>query len=193
MQNLPPARQPPDELSAGRRATSAAKDPTRLITPCGACTGRQARRSSLLSISGRTRKVASVTDATNDTASFSATVAEGVLVAACELAGLDGSGARLLRLGENALFHLPAGAVVVRIARTMDYWPDAAKEVSVARWLAGAQFPATRVHPVAQPIEVSGHPVTFWRYIDGRKGSPADIADLGALLNGLALSDHPGF
>jgi aminoglycoside phosphotransferase (APT) family kinase protein len=135
--------------------------------------------------------VAGVTDATGNTASFNATVAEGVLVAACALADLDGSGARLLRLGENALFHLPAEAVVVRIARTMDYWRDAAKEVSVSRWLAGAQFPASRVHQVVQPIAVSGHPVTFWRFIDGRNGNPADIADLGALLRRLHAMPRP--
>ena len=132
-----------------------------------------------------------MTDATRDTTSFSASVAEGVLVAACQQADLDGSDARLLRLGENALFHLPAEAVVVRIARTMDYWRDAAKEVSVSRWLADAQFPAARVHQAAQPIEVSGHPVTFWRFIDGRKGSLADIADLGALLRRLHSMHRP--
>ena len=108
--------------------------------------------------------------------------AEEILVTACALAGLDGSGARLLRLGENALFHLPAEAVVVRIARTMDYWRDAARKFPcLGGWLA-QQFPAARVHQVTQPIEVSGHPVTFWQFINGRNGSPADIARLGALL-----------
>ena len=132
-----------------------------------------------------------MTDATNETASFSAAVAEEVLVTACALAGLDGSGARLLRLGENALFHLPAEAVVVRIARSMDYWRDAAKEVSVSRWLASVQFPAARVRQVAQPIEVSGHPVTFWQFINGRNGSPADIARLGTLLRELHKMPRP--
>jgi hypothetical protein len=82
--------------------------------------------------------VAGVTDATDSTASFSAAAAEGVLVAACEVAGLDGSGARLLRLGENALFHLPAEAVVVRIARTMDYWRDVVKELLPKHYLSSA-------------------------------------------------------
>ena len=108
--------------------------------------------------------VAGVTDANDSTASFSAAAAEGVLVDACGVAGLDSGGARLLRLGENALFHLPAEAVVVRIARTMDYWRDVVKELTVSRWLADACFPGARVHQVAgQPIEVSGHPVTFWQ------------------------------
>ena len=132
-----------------------------------------------------------MTDATSDTASFSAAVAEEVLVAACTMASLDGSSARPLRLGENALFHLPAEAVVVRIARSMDYWRDAAKEVSVSRWLASAQFPAARVRQIAQPIEVSGHPVTFWQFINGRNGSPADIARLGTLVRELHKLPRP--
>ena len=135
--------------------------------------------------------VASMTDVTSDTAPFSAVAAEAILVAACELTGLESSGARLLRLGENALFHLPAQAVVVRIARTMDYWRDAVKEVSVSRWLASSQFPAARVHQVAQPIEVSGHPVTFWQFINGRNGGRADIARLGALLHRLHEMPRP--
>jgi aminoglycoside phosphotransferase (APT) family kinase protein len=112
-------------------------------------------------------------------------------VTACGRVGLDGSGARLLRLGENALFYLPAEAVVVRIARTMDYWPDAVKEVSVSRWLAKSQFPAARVHQVAQPVEVSGHPVTFWHFINGRDGSLADVGRLGTILRRLHKLPKP--
>jgi aminoglycoside phosphotransferase (APT) family kinase protein len=132
-----------------------------------------------------------VTDATSDTASFSAAVAEEVLVAACGRADLNDSGSRLLRLGENALFHLPADAVVVRIARTMDYWSDAVKEVSVSQWLASSQFPAARVHQVTQPIEVSGHPVTFWHFINGRDGDLADVARLGTILRRLHKMPKP--
>jgi Ser/Thr protein kinase RdoA (MazF antagonist) len=135
--------------------------------------------------------VAGVTDATNDTAPFTAAVAGEVLVRACAVTALDVSGARLLRLGENALFHLPTEAIVVRIARTMDYWPDAVKEVSVSRWLASSQFPAARVHPVAQPIEVFSHPVTFWRFINGRDSSLADVARLGTVLRRLHKIPKP--
>lgn len=127
---------------------------------------------------------------TSDTP-FSAAVAEAVLSEACETACLDGSNARLLRLGENALFHLPAVSAVVRIARTMDYWGDADKEVSVARWLAGSKFPAARIYRIAQPIEVSGHPVTFWEFIDGRNGARSDIKQLGNLLRRLHSLPQP--
>jgi aminoglycoside phosphotransferase (APT) family kinase protein len=122
---------------------------------------------------------------------FSVPAAEAVLATACEVTGLDGGNARLIRFGENALFHLPAQSVVVRIARTMGYWEDATREVAVSHWLASSQFPAARVYDVAQPIEVSGHPVTFWRFIDGREGESRDIALLGSLLRRLHELPRP--
>ena len=124
------------------------------------------------------RKVASM-------GSFSAAIAERVLATACEVAQLDPSGARLIRLGENALFHLPAESTVVRIARTMEYWRDVVKEVSVARWLASHRFPAALVREIPQPIQVADHPVTYWRFIDGRNGGRNDVAYLGKLLHRL--------
>ncbi len=129
---------------------------------------------------------------------FGAATAESILVTACEIAGLDAGGARLLRLGENALFHLPAESAVVRIARTMEYWRDVVKEVAVARWLANHQFPAAEICEIPQPIQVADHPVTFWRFINGRRGGRRDIVHLGALLRRLhklprpTTSDLPG-
>ena len=124
-------------------------------------------------------------------AQFSTAAAESVLVTAGEIAELDAGGAHLLRLGENALFYLPAESAVVRIARTMNYWRDVVKEVAVARWLAGHQFPAAEVCEVSQPIQVADHPVTFWRFIDGRSGGRSDIACLGALLRRLHKLPRP--
>ena len=122
---------------------------------------------------------------------FSAEAAESVLLMACEIAGLDTGGARLVRLGENALFHLPAESAVVRIARTMDYWRDVVKEVAVARWLANHQFPAAEACEIPQPIQVADHPVTFWRFINGRRGGRNDIVYLGALLRRLHSLARP--
>lgn len=129
-------------------------------------------------------------EATDETP-FNLTVAETVLAGACESANLDGSNARLIRLGENALFHLPAQSVVVRIARTMGYWEDATNEVAVSRWLAGLQFPAARVYEIAQPVDILDHPVTFWQFIDGRDGDREDIAHLGAMLHRLHELPRP--
>lgn len=114
-----------------------------------------------------------------------------VLRAACSAVGLDSEPAKLIRLGENALFHLSASGHVVRIARTMDYRADAEKEVNVARWLAGHRFPAAQAWDVPQPIIAEGHPVTFWLYIDGRSGSRRDIGTLGAVLRRLHSLPRP--
>lgn len=109
----------------------------------------------------------------------------------CSMVGLNGNDARLIRLGENALFHLPEDDIVVRIARTMDYWADATKEVNVARWLTRIRFPAAQVYDVPQPVSAGGHPVTFWRFIAGRPGDRRDIAMLGTVLRRLHAMPPP--
>ncbi|GIF02359.1 aminoglycoside phosphotransferase family protein [Paractinoplanes rishiriensis] len=123
---------------------------------------------------------------------FSASLAADVLRKSCAVTNMETMGSRLMRLGENALYHLPAASAVVRIARTMDYWDDAVNEVRVARWLADQRFPAAEVVDVEQPIQVSGHPVTFWRYIDGRDGNRDDIGTLGTVLRRLHQLPKPG-
>jgi Ser/Thr protein kinase RdoA (MazF antagonist) len=103
---------------------------------------------------------------------------------ACRLFGLPPA-VSLLRLGENALYRVTSAPVVVRIARTADYLDDVRKEVRVARWLAGLGFPAARLRDGSQPLDVGGHPVTFWTLIDGEPAGRADVAALGALLRRL--------
>ncbi|GLZ36353.1 hypothetical protein Lesp02_85400 [Lentzea sp. NBRC 105346] len=98
--------------------------------------------------------------------------------------GLDSTDATLIRLGENALYRLTR-PIVVRIARTMDYFADVCNEVSVAQWLASENFPAAQVTEHKQPIVVDNHPVTFWRFIPGRPGNNSDIAALGKILRRL--------
>jgi aminoglycoside phosphotransferase (APT) family kinase protein len=73
----------------------------------------------------------------------------------------------------------------------MDYWHDAVNEVNVARWLAQEGLQAAEVLNIAQPIEVDGHPVTFWRYIEGRDGNRSDIGTLGAVLRRLHSLPKP--
>lgn len=122
---------------------------------------------------------------------FTAELTEGILRVACERAGLDPVPAELMRLGENALYRLQHVPVVVRIARTLEYLDDARKEVRIAGWLNSIEFPAVRLYKIDhQPFEVLGHPVTFWRYIEGKAGSRRNIEDLGGLLRRLH-SSHP--
>ena len=122
---------------------------------------------------------------------FSAELARRVLLDACGAVDLPAAGAELIRLGENALFRLPRADVIVRIARTMSYWPDVVNEVHVSRWLASEHFPAAQVCDVAQPIMVQGHPTTFWRLIPGRPGGPTDLAALGSVLRRLHSLPRP--
>ncbi|MBV8994054.1 MAG: aminoglycoside phosphotransferase family protein [Pseudonocardiales bacterium] len=126
-----------------------------------------------------------------ESAPLTASTAWEVLWAACPVAELNGDHARLIRFGENALFHLPEDDIVVRIARGMDYWADAIKEVDVARWLATIHFPAAQVYDVRQPVSIGGRPVTFWCFIAGRPGDRRDIATLGAILRRLHSTPHP--
>ncbi|MCO1575502.1 aminoglycoside phosphotransferase family protein [Crossiella sp. SN42] len=90
--------------------------------------------------------------------------------------GLDAQGAELIRLGENALWRLPAG-VVVRIGQH-DQDAAAAKEVGVARWLADGGVAAVRVlDGLHQPVNVAGRPVTFWQELPPHEpGTVVDVA-----------------
>jgi Ser/Thr protein kinase RdoA (MazF antagonist) len=114
-----------------------------------------------------------------------------LLADACAAAGLDPGGARLLRLGSNAVYHL-AGPVVARIAR-----PDAGagkpqRTVDVARWLESAGYPAVRAISIDQPVVVDNHAVTFWKAVsdDGSEyATIAQVAEVIARLHALAAPE----
>jgi Ser/Thr protein kinase RdoA (MazF antagonist) len=123
---------------------------------------------------------------------FSPASTSGVLATVGESLGLDTSDGELIRLGENALYRLPTERMVVRIARTMDYWKDAEKEVAVARWLASHDFAAARTaHVGQQPVQIDGYPVTVWRLIEGGKPRRDDVALLGRVLRQLHALPGP--
>ncbi|MFF4198971.1 phosphotransferase family protein [Nonomuraea sp. NPDC050227] len=104
------------------------------------------------------------------------TAAWTVLDVASRRAGLDPSGAELMRLGENALFRLPGG-IVARISRR-DQVAAAAREVAVARWLKANHVPAVQAWPdIDQPIEVDGRAVTWWQELPPhRHGTALKVA-----------------
>lgn len=123
---------------------------------------------------------------------FTAEHTHAIAAAACETADLPGADLRLMRLGENALYSAAGYTIVVRLARTMDYWPDVAREVEVSRWLHTANIPAAKaVAEIPQPIEVMGHPVTFWHFIHGQSAPYSRIGDLGDLLSQLHDTTPP--
>lgn len=115
---------------------------------------------------------------------FSADSTRHILQGACARTGLNADGAELLRLGENALYRLRFDPVVVRIARTMEYWQQVQNEVSVAAWLEEEVFfPAARVaNYIVQPIVVSNHPVTFWKLVAGVDADASHVPELAGLL-----------
>ena len=100
--------------------------------------------------------------------------------AVCAAAGIDASGAVLVRRGGIAAYELRPPWIVARIARTIDYLPGAQTEVAVARWLESAGFPAVRLAgPVDQPIVAAGRVVTFWEQVSEGQ-SYGTVAELGS-------------
>ncbi|MFD0883104.1 phosphotransferase enzyme family protein [Streptosporangium algeriense] len=120
---------------------------------------------------------------------FTAESTLATLTKACNATDLSASQAELIRLGENAVYRLTS-PIVVRIGRTGAYADDARKEVAVARWLAGEDFPATRALPFEQPVIVDGRVVTFWESISGEEdyGTPIEV---GRLLSRLHAMEAP--
>jgi aminoglycoside phosphotransferase (APT) family kinase protein len=124
---------------------------------------------------------------------FSADAGLAALRDACAQVGLDPAGAELLRLGQNALFTLADGKIVVRVARSVDLVDRVTREVDTARWLAEADFPAVRLVPdLPQPIEAAGRLVTFWQKADDT-GREATTTDLGRILRDLHALPEPSF
>ncbi|GAA1268753.1 aminoglycoside phosphotransferase family protein [Kitasatospora nipponensis] len=110
--------------------------------------------------------------------------ARALLALACAAAGLpDPAGARLLALGENAVFDLGRPALVAKVGRARELAPRAAREPALALWLAANGVPVVRPH-LPEPVTAQGHPVTFWHRLDPAL-RPARAADLAPLLRTL--------
>ncbi|WP_030916436.1 phosphotransferase enzyme family protein [Streptosporangium amethystogenes] len=120
---------------------------------------------------------------------FTAESTQATLLRACTRVGLDPSNARLVRLGENAVYRL-ASPVIARIGRTTAYADDARKEVAVAGWLATEGFPSVRTLSLDQPLIVDGRVATFWESISEEENY-ASPAELGTLLATLHTMEAP--
>nr|WSZ13837.1 aminoglycoside phosphotransferase family protein [Streptomyces canus] len=93
-------------------------------------------------------------------------------------------GARLLALGENAVF--AAGDLVVKVGRDAELLDRARRELDIAVWLAEAGVPAVRAaEPEARLVE--GHPVTLWHRMPNavRPAEPRDLAELLRVVHAL--------
>lgn len=88
------------------------------------------------------------------------------LDAVCGTLGLNPRGARMLPSRSNAVFHLPAEAVVVRLSSaTPINEARAALVVSVTRWIADHGGPALAPTPHPQPVRKAGSVATLWPYL----------------------------
>src|SRR4051812_13021310 len=107
------------------------------------------------------------------------TRARNVLAAAGVLPG-----ARLLALGENAVF--AAGDLVVKVGRDAELLERARRELDIALWLAEAGVPAVRAAE-PKPRLVDGHPVTAWHRLPDpvRDAEPRDLAELLRIVHAL--------
>jgi hypothetical protein len=100
-------------------------------------------------------------------------------------------GAKLIALGENAVFELADGVTVAKVGRGPELLERAAREVHTASWLAAHGVPAVRAAaPEARLVE--GHPVTYWERLPDTV-RPAEPADLAALLRLVHALPEPDF
>lgn len=122
---------------------------------------------------------------------FTAEGTAHILRDACRSAGLDPSGAQLLRLGSNAVYRLASESVIVRIARDPAVLTEMERAVDVARWLEQSDFPAARVpRDTAQPVVIGGRVVTFWQSVQERE-EYATVGELADLLRRLHWLEEP--
>ena len=110
---------------------------------------------------------------------------------ACAIAGIDADGARMLRLGSNAVYRLKA-PIVARVSRPGADIDHVSRTVAVARWLESVGYPAVRAIGVDQPIAADGYIVTFWQALseDGDQyASTPEIAEILARLHQLTAPE----
>lgn len=123
------------------------------------------------------------------TAALTEATAYSVLAKACERVGADPAGAKLIRLGSNAVYRL-AEPVIVRISRDADTVENVTRQVLVARWLEQVGYPATRALDVDQPVDLDGHVATFWVSVSEHE-EYAPIRQVAELIRRLHDLDPP--
>ncbi|MEW2619410.1 aminoglycoside phosphotransferase family protein [Streptomyces sp. NPDC048106] len=106
------------------------------------------------------------------------------VLAAARVPAVAAGEARLLALGENAVF--AAGDLVVKVGRDAELLERARRELGIAGWLAEAGVPAVRAAE-PEPRLVEGHPVTVWHRLPDavRPAEPGDLAELLRLVHAL--------
>jgi Ser/Thr protein kinase RdoA (MazF antagonist) len=112
---------------------------------------------------------------------------------ACHQLNLTPTDARLLRIGENAIYALPANNLVARIARSENVRDRVEREVATARWLADLDFPAVRpAKDLPQAVPADGRLVTFWE-LATETDAQKTTSDLGRVLKQFHALPPPPF
>jgi hypothetical protein len=117
-----------------------------------------------------------------------------VLAAICAEAGLDPSGAELIKFTNNAVFQLAAAPAVVRIAGSSAVRDRIDTVVKVAGWLPEQAIPAVRLWPeIPQPVTAANYPATVWQYVppSGPRPTGDDLATLLLRFHALPLPPFP--
>lgn len=107
-----------------------------------------------------------------------------ILEEACAIAGLDSTGAQLLRGQTNAVIRLGREPVVVKIARRGSRIEDVSRTVQFVRELMSVGFPTVPLLDIDQPVIVGPHAATFWTYLP-QPERPVDAAQLAKPLYAL--------
>ncbi|WP_031486861.1 phosphotransferase [Streptomyces bicolor] len=112
------------------------------------------------------------------------------VLAAADVLPAPARDARLLALGENAVF--AAGDLVVKVGRDAELLDRARRELDIAVWLAEAGVPAVRA-AAAEALLVEGHPVTVWHRLPEpvRPAEPRDLAELLRVVHALPAPPFP--
>lgn len=96
-----------------------------------------------------------------------------ILEHACRLAGLDATGAILLRHQTNAVYQLTCAPVVVKVIRPGTR--HVREVVALVRWIANQGVPTVPLlESVEQPIELADCSVTLWPYLPPMRSISAD-------------------
>lgn len=113
------------------------------------------------------------------------------LTAVCGVIGIDPSGARMLPSRSNAVFHLPATDVVVRLSSAIPTNEErAARVVLLSTWIADQGGPALAPTLYPQPVQVAGTVATLWPYL--HSPDPPRARDLAGAVRELhRLSAQP--
>jgi len=111
---------------------------------------------------------------------------ESALAAVCKQAGVDSTGAELVRYTMNAVYRIHGAGVVVRMASGPNAMTLVSRVAQVAAAFADFDLPTTRLAPnMRQPIHADGWSATIWVLLPQSPGDRFEPVDLAAPLRAI--------